>query len=42
MSRHIIGVTVFSGMLLSTTAGILFIPALYVHIQRLREWVKSR
>ncbi|PKB89651.1 hypothetical protein A8A01_12980 [Ewingella americana] len=42
ISRHIIGVTVFSGMLLSTTAGILFIPALYVHIQRLREWVKSR
>lgn len=42
MSRHIIGVTVFSGMLLSTTAGILFIPALYVHIQRLREWVKTR
>ena len=42
MSRHIIGVTVFSGMLLSTTAGILFIPALYMHIQRLREWVKSR
>lgn len=42
MSRHIIGVTVFSGMLLSTTAGILFIPALYVHIQRFREWTKSR
>lgn len=42
MSRHIIGVTVFSGMLLSTTVGILFIPALYVHIQRLREWTKSR
>ena len=42
MSRHIIGVTVFSGMLLSTTAGILFIPALYMHIQRLREWVKTR
>ncbi|WP_134705870.1 efflux RND transporter permease subunit [Rahnella sp. CJA17(1/100)] len=42
MSRHIIGVTVFSGMLLSTTVGILFIPALYLHIQRLREWVKSR
>ncbi|WP_208950226.1 efflux RND transporter permease subunit [Rahnella sp. ChDrAdgB13] len=42
MSRHIIGVTVFSGMLLSTTVGILFIPSLYVHVQRLREWVKSR
>lgn len=42
MSRHIIGVTVFSGMLLSTTLGILFIPALYLHIQRLREWAKSR
>lgn len=42
MSRHIIGVTVFSGMLLSTTVGILFIPALYVRIQCLREWTKSR
>ncbi|PKE30393.1 hydrophobe/amphiphile efflux-1 family RND transporter [Rahnella sp. AA] len=42
MSRHIIGVTVFSGMLLSTTVGILFIPSLYVHVQRLRERVKSR
>ncbi|WP_413722277.1 efflux RND transporter permease subunit [Sodalis sp. RH23] len=40
MSRRIIGVTVFSGMLLATALGIIIIPALYWHIQRLREWVK--
>lgn len=42
MSRQIIGITVFGGMLLATLVGIFFIPALYLHIQRLREWVKSR
>lgn len=40
MSRRIIGVTVFSGMLMATAVGIIIIPALYQHIQRLREWVK--
>lgn len=39
-SRQIIGVTVFCGMLAATLLGILFIPALWLHIQRLREWVK--
>lgn len=39
-SRRIIGITVFSGMLAATLFGILFIPALWLHIQRLREWRK--
>ncbi|MBS0053930.1 efflux RND transporter permease subunit [Yersinia sp. Marseille-Q3913] len=42
MSRQIIGITVFGGMLMATAVGIMFIPALYLHIQRLREWTKSR
>jgi hydrophobe/amphiphile efflux-1 (HAE1) family protein len=41
MSRRIIGITVFGGMLMATVVGILVIPALYLHIQRLREWVKK-
>ncbi|CNI13060.1 MULTISPECIES: efflux RND transporter permease subunit [Yersinia] len=42
MSRQIIGITVFGGMLMATAVGILFIPALYLHVQRLREWTKTR
>ncbi|MBB1200255.1 efflux RND transporter permease subunit [Enterobacteriaceae bacterium 89] len=41
-SRRIIGTTVFSGMLVATVVGILFIPALYVLFQRLREWAHRR
>ena len=37
-SRRIVGTTVFSGMLVATVVGIVFIPALYVLFQRLREW----
>ena len=37
-SRRIIGTTVFSGMLVATMVGILFIPSLYVLFQRMREW----
>lgn len=40
-SRQIIGITVFSGMLMATLVGVVFIPALYLHIQRLREWIKT-
>ncbi|PWC11887.1 efflux RND transporter permease subunit [Brenneria corticis] len=36
-SRQTIGVTLFAGMLAATTLGLLFIPALYLHIQTLRE-----
>ena len=39
-SRQIIGITVFGGMLAATLFGMLFIPALWLHIQRLREWSK--
>ncbi|BBQ84918.1 TPA: efflux RND transporter permease subunit [Kluyvera ascorbata] len=41
-SRRIIGTTVFSGMLVATAIGILFIPSLYVLFQRLREWAHRR
>lgn len=41
-SRRIIGTTVFSGMLVATVLGIVFIPALYVLFQRLREWAHGK
>jgi hydrophobe/amphiphile efflux-1 (HAE1) family protein len=41
-SRRIIGTTVFSGMLVATVVGIVFIPALYVLFQRLREWAHEK
>lgn len=41
-SRRIIGSTVFSGMLIATVVGLLFIPALYVLFQRLREWAHGK
>lgn len=41
-SRRIIGTTVFSGMLVATVVGIVFIPALYVLFQRLREWAHAK
>lgn len=41
-SRRIIGTTVFSGMLVATVIGIVFIPSLFVLFQRLREWVHRR
>lgn len=40
-SRVIIGVTVFSGMLVATVIGILFIPTLFVLCQKMREYVKG-
>ena len=39
-SRHAIGLTTFSGMVLATLVGIVFTPALYAAFQRLREWGK--
>lgn len=41
-SRRIIGTTVFSGMLVATVVGLVFIPALYVLFQRLREWAHGK
>lgn len=41
-SRQIIGITLFSGMLAATAIGLFFVPSLYLHIQRLREWSKTK
>ena len=41
-SRQAIGITTFSGMLVATLIGIIFVPALYAVIQRLREFVKGK
>ena len=41
-SRQAIGITTFTGMLLATLVGIVFVPALYAVIQKLRERIKSR
>ena len=38
-SRRAIGITTFSGMLLATVVGIVFIPSLYSAIERMREGV---
>lgn len=40
-SRRAIGITTFSGMLLATTVGLFFVPALYAACQRLREWTSA-
>ncbi|ARP98337.1 efflux RND transporter permease subunit [Pseudorhodoplanes sinuspersici] len=41
-ARKSIGITVFSGMLASTFLAVLFVPSLFVVIQRFEEWRKSR
>ena len=41
-ARKSIGITVFSGMLASTCLAVLFVPSLFVVIQRLEEWRASR
>ena len=38
-SRQAIGVTTFSGMVLATLVGIIFVPPLYALFQRVREFV---
>lgn len=42
LSRQVIGVTLFAGRLAAAGVGILFIPALYLHIQRLRKRYRQR
>ncbi len=37
-ARKSIGITVFSGMLASTCLAVLFVPSLFVIVQRLEEW----
>jgi hydrophobic/amphiphilic exporter-1 (mainly G- bacteria), HAE1 family len=41
-ARKSIGITVFSGMIASTCLAVLFVPSLFVVIQRLEEWRSSR
>jgi hydrophobic/amphiphilic exporter-1 (mainly G- bacteria), HAE1 family len=41
-ARKSIGVTVFSGMIASTCLAVLFVPSLFVVVQRFEEWRASR
>jgi hydrophobic/amphiphilic exporter-1 (mainly G- bacteria), HAE1 family len=41
-ARKSIGITVFSGMIASTCLAVLFVPSLFVVIQRTEEWRASR
>jgi hydrophobic/amphiphilic exporter-1 (mainly G- bacteria), HAE1 family len=41
-ARKSIGITVFSGMIASTCLAVLFVPSLFVVIQRLEEWRAAR
>ena len=40
--RKSIGITVFSGMIASTCLAVLFVPSLFVVIQRFEEWLAAR
>jgi hydrophobic/amphiphilic exporter-1 (mainly G- bacteria), HAE1 family len=41
-ARKSIGITVFSGMIASTCLAVLFVPSLFVVVQRFEEWLASR
>ena len=41
-ARASIGITVFSGMLASTCIAILFLPSMYVVVQRFEDWLRAR
>jgi hydrophobic/amphiphilic exporter-1 (mainly G- bacteria), HAE1 family len=41
-SRRSVSTSVFGGMIAASTLGLFVIPMLYVVIQRVREWTKSR
>ena len=41
-ARKSIGITVFSGMIASTCLAILFVPSLFVVVQRIEEWRAAR
>ena len=41
-ARKSIGITVFSGMIASTCLAVLFVPSLFVVLQRIEEWRKAR
>ena len=40
-ARKSIGLTVFTGMIASTCLAVLFVPSLFVVIQRFEEWLSS-
>ena len=41
-ARKSIGITVYTGMIASTCLAVLFVPSLFVVIQRFEEWLKAR
>ena len=41
-ARKSIGITVFTGMIASTCLAVLFVPSLFVVIQRFEEWLNGR
>src|SRR5882757_272151 len=41
-ARKSIGLTVFTGMIASTCLAVLFVPSLFVVVQRFEEWTKAR
>lgn len=41
-ARKSIGLTVFTGMIASTCFAVLFVPSLFVMVQRFEEWLASR
>ncbi len=41
-ARKSIGLTVFTGMIASTCLAVLFVPSLFVLIQRFEEWLGAR
>jgi hydrophobic/amphiphilic exporter-1 (mainly G- bacteria), HAE1 family len=41
-ARKSIDITVFSGMIASTCLAVLFVPSLFVLVQRLEEWRAAR
>jgi HAE1 family hydrophobic/amphiphilic exporter-1 len=41
-ARKSIGITVFSGMIASTCLAVLFVPSMFVVVQRFEEWLAAR
>src|SRR3954463_14088042 len=41
-ARKSIGITVFTGMIASTCLAVLFVPSLFVVVQRFEEWIQAR
>jgi hydrophobic/amphiphilic exporter-1 (mainly G- bacteria), HAE1 family len=41
-ARKSIGITVFTGMIASTCLAVLFVPSMFVVVQRFEEWLQRR